>query len=729
LHIFDAFHARNCHIICIVQHFYKVPVTESTPTEMMDPAQLDSLLQNYGIAAGFIEFSGNIAATPRENRLHILNMMGIGVDSPDQLQTLLLGRELAPWLQCLPPVMVQAEGESGAVLVLAAMNDAVQVHWRLLPEQGEAVSGSAVRPSLPLVSTHTAGGRVFEQRWLALPLLPPGYHTLEVSQGESHCSCLLIVAPHRTWQAPVLLTGRVWGLSTQLYSIRSAANWGIGDFADLRQLIGKASAAGAHFVLLNPLHALDLRYPENASPYSPSDRRFLNPLYIALPDCEEYHDAAVQALAALPEQQKTLAALRSADLVDYTGVNAVKLAVLKRMYAVFAVGCRQANNDRARAYHNFVARGGSALQVFAACQAELLFDCAIGREPGFHLYLQWLADTQLQACQQLALELGMPLGLVRDLAVGSSVDGCEVATNRQLFCTAARIGAPPDNFNPEGQNWGLPPLHPEALWQDRFSLFIALLRSNMQHCGALRIDHVMALMRLWWCPDDGSNAAGAYVHYPVDVLFAILRLESVRNRCVIIGEDLGVVPPEIRTYLDGGGIYSNCVFYFEKYDGWHFRKPEHYKPQALAMIANHDVPPLAAWWNSSDLGLRRSIGLIPDDATLLAAEQFRAGEKGQLLQWLDEQGLLPSPWQDRDCTRGLDATLAQAVVRACARVESKLLSLQLDDLAGADTPVNIPGTSTEYPNWRRKIPGTLDTIFSGTGAIGMLQALQEARTA
>src|SRR5690606_21727114 len=159
-------------------------------------------------------------------------------------------------------------------------------------------------------------------------------------------------------------------------------------------------------------------------------------------------------------------------------------------------------------------------------------------------------------------------------------------------------------------------------------------RSNMQHCGGLRIDHVMALMRLWWCPDDGSNASGAYVHYPVEVLFAILRLESRRNQCVIIGEDLGVVPPEIRRYLDGAGIYSNCVFYFEKSDGWHFRKPEQYKAQALAMIANHDVPPLAAWWNGSDLLLRRSIGLIPDDDQLRAGQQYRNDEKGQLLQWL-----------------------------------------------------------------------------------------------
>jgi 4-alpha-glucanotransferase len=235
-------------------------------------------------------------------------------------------------------------------------------------------------------------------------------------------------------------------------------------------------------------------------------------------------------------------------------------------------------------------------------------------------------------------------------------------------------------------------------------------------------------MRLWWCPDDGSNASGAYVHYPVDALFAILRLESVRARCVVIGEDLGVVPPEIRRYLDEGRLYSNALFYFEKYDGWHFRKPEHYKEMALAMVANHDVPPLAAWWNGNDLALRRGIGLVPNDDKLKQEQDHRNGEKGQLLQWLDEQGLLPEEWRDRDTNRRLDATLRFALVTACSRVASRMLSVQLEDLAGVDTPVNIPGTSSEYPNWRRKIPITLDTIFANADVQDLLRALAGIRS-
>jgi len=706
-------------------------VINSTNDDRMDPERLDLLLQSYGIASEFIEFSGNVAHIPLANRVHILGTMGVQLDSAAQVEELLQARELARLEKCLPPVQVCNPGTAVSQLFLEGPVGTEVVRWRLELEDGSHQEGESDLAELSLLGTHAVGNRHFEQRQLPLPAVPEGYHRLVVQTGCGEYDSLLIAAPTRTWQPECLHEGRkLWGLSTQLYSLRSAGNWGIGDFADLRRLVQLSAANGAHFILLNPLHALDLRYPENASPYSPDDRRFLNPLYIAVQDCEDFLSPDVQEALAGSKQLATLAALRLAPHVDYTGVHAIKLAVLALMYHSFISRHEALQSPRARDFRAFVHRGGVALQVYVAHQAARLADTETQfAQPGFHLYLQWLAFNQLRDCQQFARDAGMPLGLIRDLAVGSSVDGCEVGSNAGLFCTAARIGAPPDNFNPEGQNWGLPPLLPEALQQTRFAHMIDLLRSNMRDCGALRIDHVMALMRLWWCPDDGSNASGAYVHYPVDVLFAILRLESVRNRCVVIGEDLGVVPPEIRSYLDDAAIYSNCVFYFEKYDGWHFRKPEHYKAQALAMIANHDVPPLRAWWDCKDLLLRRSIGLIPDDDRLLQEQQGRAGEKTQLLQWLAEQQLLPESWQDRQVERPLDAILAQALVAACARVESRLLSLQLDDLASVDTPVNIPGTSCEYPNWRRKIPVALEDIFSNTAAQHMLQTLREARTA
>jgi 4-alpha-glucanotransferase len=699
----------------------------------LDPGKLDRLLHAYGIASEFIEFSGNVANIPLEHRLNILRTMNVSVENATQLDELLDERATAAYLCWLPPVVVLHEGESVCVLMIDAREreematEAGKIYWRLRMEDGSECVGDCEPGALPLLSTHDCGTRLYERRLLTLPVLAPGYHQAEFSSRDCSQSCLLIVAPACTWQPDCFEHGKLWGLSVQLYSLRSADNWGMGDFADLGKLVAHAAREKAAFILLNPLHALDLRYPENASPYSPSDRRYLNPLYIAPALCPEFAEPSVQERINSAQVQAQREGLCAAPQVDYTGVQALKLDILSSLYCAFR---EREDETRARAFRDFVDRGGSPLEEFAAQQARIFPSAAsVLGESDFHLWLQWNAQQQLDACQEAALQAGMPIGLVRDLAVGSSIDGTEVKGNPGLFCEHARIGAPPDNFNPDGQNWGLPPLMPTRLQETRFAHFIALLRANMRACGALRIDHVMSLMRLWWCPDDGSNASGAYVHYPVDALFAILRLESVRNQCAVIGEDLGVVPPEIRRYLEDGRLYSNAVFYFEKYDNWHFRKPEHYKEMALAMIANHDVPPLAAWWNCGDLELRRKIGLINSDDKLRQEHDHRNGEKGQLLQWLAEQNLLPGQWHDRNVQRELDQSLRVALIRACGRAASKLVSLQIDDLACVDTPVNIPGTSAEYPNWRRKVPLPVDAIFADADAQAMMQALAQARVA
>ena len=377
-----------------------------------------------------------------------------------------------------------------------------------------------------------------------------------------------------------------------------------------------SAVRGADFILLNPLHALDIRYPENASPYSPIDRRFLNPLYIDLRMEESYSNSpAVRTLVEEPDFSRELSRLRQDPEVDYPEVFKLKYKVFDAMYSYFRERHIETGSNQAKEFTQYIAGHDGAIITFAQFQAAInLPGVQSCHEPEFHLFLQWLADRQLASCQALALELGMKVGIIRDLAVGGGSESCEVSTNPNLFCLEARIGAPPDNFNPDGQNWGLPPLRPDMLRQSHFSHFITLLRENMVSCGALRIDHIMALMRLWWCPTDGSNASGAYVHYPVDELFAILRLESRRAKCAIIGEDLGVVPPEIRAYIDGSGILSNVVFYFEKYDEKRFRLPHDYPTKALAIVANHDVPTLKAWWNTDDLKLRRELGLIASDA-------------------------------------------------------------------------------------------------------------------
>ena len=323
----------------------------------------------------------------------------------------------------------------------------------------------------------------------------------------------------------------------------------------------------------------------------------------------------------------------------------------------------------------------------------------------------------------------MAVGLIRDLAVGSKRDSAEVQLNPELFCASASVGAPPDPLAPQGQNWGLPPMNPLALRNSGFAHFIELLKDNMAHCGALRIDHIMSLMRLWWCPGQDHSGTGAYVAYPADELFAILRLESQRQQCVIIGEDLGIVPPQIRQFMSDSAVFSNLLFYFEKYDPVHFRHPRDWNRSALAMVANHDVPTLAAWWSKSDLALRNEIGLFENLDQLNAAVSARESDLIQILHWLNELHLLPENWNDFNIHRTFDNNLCQAILQAVTVSEAQLVSLQPEDLCLIHKPINIPGTSGEYPNWRRKLPVTVDELFGDPGRCNMIQAFVSSRGA
>ena len=693
-----------------------------TVQSSLDLDKLEILLRAFGIGAEFIDFGGNTIHTPLENRLRVLASMGIVVENAQQLETLLQEQraEGAPGFRV--PVRVVEAGQPFVLPLWLAAADA-DCQWRLELEDGTARSGRFRPADLPAPEGQDDAGAGL----LALDAVPPGYHRLELDDACGGYSVEIISAPARIWQPPELEQGaRLWGLSAQLYTLRSQDNWGIGDFGDLEALCRAAAGLGADFLLLNPLHCPDPGQPENASPYSPDDRRFINPWYLHLPACDDFAHASVQRLVNASDFRAELARVRDTNLVDYAAVVALKSRVLLRMFDAFK---RRTSDDSAvRAFRDFLTAEGQTLADFAAFQsARFTSEGGAMADSRFHAWLQWQAGRQLAACQQLCRQQGMRIGIVQDMAVGSNAEGCEVQTSLAGYCLQARIGAPPDYFNPLGQNWGLPPLRPDTLAHDGARFFRRLLQANMRGSGALRIDHVMSLMRLWWCPEDGSNADGAYVYYPVDLLFAILRLESQRHKCLVIGEDLGVVPPEIRHYLDSAGVFSNCLFYFEKYDGWHFRLPEHYKPRALAMITNHDVPPLDCWWYGKDLDLRYSLGLIPDEQKFADERQWRHGEKGEILAWLQTQGLLPASWQGAEPDRPLDAELKTALARACGRVASQLVSVQLDDLAGADSPVNIPGTHRQYPNWRRKLPLETAAIFDSTMALGMMKALHAGR--
>ena len=514
-----------------------------------------------------------------------------------------------------------------------------------------------------------------------------------------------IVVPERAYVPEALEHAPAWGIAAQLYSLRSARNAGIGDFGDLARLATIANDSGASAVALNPLHQLDLTNPSSASPYAPLSRRYLNALYIDVRAAAAEFGASLEGLDAR--------ALRDTRLVDYRGVAAYKLEALERCYARLRE--RRPWNDFAAADPHLrdVARYEAIMEELSALDDEVyswqqwpseLQDsggAAVERIAAQHadrveffIFVQWLADRQLAVAATAAS--AMPIGLYRDLAVGVDLASADVWSDPSAFALGLSVGAPPDPLNAAGQNWGLVPFHPQVLRERRYEPFIALLRANMRHAGALRIDHVMGLRRLFCIPRALPHGGGAYVNYDFDAMLGIVALESVRNRCTIVGEDLGTVPEGFRERTMPARVFSCRVLYFERdWDG-RFRSPGEYPVDAVASTGTHDLPTLAGWWDRADQTTR-----------------------GQLLAALAATGI--------EVEDGALTALLVAAYRYLARSRSRLVLLQLEDGIGSPDQVNVPGTVDEEPNWQRKLLVPVEALPTHSIFAAIVHALREER--
>ena len=550
--------------------------------------------------------------------------------------------------------------------------------------------------------------------------------------------------------------GRIWGLALQLYALRSARNWGIGDFGDLQYAVAGAAELGAQAVGINPLHALFRHNPEHASPYSPASRLALNVLYIDVEAVPEFAQCYPTGLDASAHAQREAA--RADVQVDYRAVADLKWPMFERLYAQFRVEHLATNSARARAFQFFVLEQGNGLMRVALYQAlqehlQRLDANAWGwpvwpqeyRDPeapavqaflvtqrervDFYLYIQWLADSQLGACAQRARADGMAIGLYRDLAVGVDRAGADAWAYQKFYAHTASIGCPPDDFSLEGQNWGLPPMIPDALREAAYEPFIAMLRANMRHAGALRIDHVMGLMRLFWVPAGESAAAGGYVNYPLEDLLGILALESQRQSCLVIGEDLGTVPDEIRVAMQRLGVLSYRLLYFQQDASGEFIAPMDYPEQALVAVSTHDLATLAGFWHEADIDERARLGLFPSSEIEHAQRAQRARERERLIAALVRAQLWPT---DSAPPLHMTSALAQAVHVLLALTPAKMLLVQAEDLLGQQVAVNLPGTDRERANWRIKWGRGLEAFFNDAQVrhvADLINALRPTRTA
>ncbi len=704
---------------------------------------LEDLCTHFGIAPEYLDFAGGRHRVTDENLVALLAELGVDASTPQQITAAGRVAQAALWREALPPVLALGADTARWSVVVRLPVSTAQLRWVLTEEEGVRHQGEADAATLEIVDCAMIDGESLVACRLTIAVtLPPGYHALTVEglTGET----LLIAAPPACYQPPALRDdGRVWGAAVQLYSLRSRRNWGMGDFGDLRCLVEHWAGCGADIIGVNPLHALFPHNPVHISPYSPSSRRGLNVLYIdveAVPEYAECEPARRRVGSAA--FQARLAALRDSALVDHAGVAAAKFEVLELLYAHFREHHLRSGSERAREFREFQVEGVEALRqhaLFDTLQAHFhATDAAIWgwpvwppeyRDPAseavsrfaernlerieWNEYLQWQASRQLSQVSRRCRALGLGVGLYLDLAVSVDRAGSDVWTGQAHYAVAATVGAPPDEFNPAGQGWGLPPWRPDRLRADRYRLFLQTLRKNMGSASALRIDHVMGLMRLFWIPPGRTARDGAYVHYALDEMLAIVTLESQRNRCMVVGEDLGTVPDEIRAALAERGILSCRLLYFERADDGAFKPPGEYPRDALVTISTHDLPTLAGWWQGRDLRVRRELGLIDDDDSLHEQLGERARARVLLLQALARDHRLPpqtSP--EAAALEALTPALLESIHVFLAETPSRIMLLQIEDALGVVDQANLPATVNEHPNWRRKLPVALDEASS-----------------
>jgi 4-alpha-glucanotransferase len=723
---------------------------------MYDQSESDLLrllADRSGIAADYYDIAGTRHVTTDETRRAILAAMNLRVANREELIAELEAWDNRWWLRGCEPVHVLRLGRDAGTWSwygpCEGSDEAeLQVQWSLYGENGETRYERAEGPGLRTEETRTIQGRRFVRVTLAFPQdLPLGYYSIKVhakgGDTKTESTFRLIVAPERSYIPDELQQGiRWWGVALQLYSLRSHHNWGVGDFRDLGAVIEWAGKRlGAAVIGLNPLHALKNTKPYHISPYSPTSRLFLNDLYIdvtQVPECWRGPD--VQSLLADPSFRSRIEAARRCEFVDYDEVRSTKREVLELCYRTFLRDNFEGvepeltpMTDRGRSFQRFTEQEGESLAHYALFQAlEEERQSALSKsmiwedwpEPyrtrssdaleefrrrqmprvRFFQYLQWLAAEQLLEVVKKTREAGMPIGLYHDLALGSDRYGADGWLHQEVLAFKADCGAPPDAFAPEGQNWGFSPLDPLRLRASGYRYFIELLRNNLRYGGAIRIDHVMALFRLFWIPRGLPPARGTYVHYRDDELLAILALESMRAKAVVIGEDLGTVPDWVRDRLGAAGVFSYRVFYFERehWGGW--KPPAHYPVQSLAVVTTHDLPTLGGYWEGVDIETRSTLGLFPSEEAQNAMWAERHREKAGILAALKSEGLLPSGMPDDPAEVPMMTTeLMEAILQYLACTPASIVLANIEDVLGTRCQANLPGTVDQHPNWRRKV--------------------------
>ncbi|HVQ98651.1 MAG TPA: 4-alpha-glucanotransferase [Mycobacterium sp.] len=706
------------------------------------PPSLIELAGRFGIATDYEDWARRRVNATENTLVAVLGAFGVAAATETERCAALAAHDREYWARALPPTIVGRAGARSSFWVHVTHGHPAEAWLQL--EDG------TVRTGIRQVDNFTApfelDGRMVGEASFELPDdLPLGYHRVHLCSGDARdsvASAALIVTPGWLGLPERLGARRAWGLAAQLYSVRSRQSWGVGDLTDLTDLaVWSASGHGAGYVLVNPLHAAAPTTPMEPSPYLPTSRRFVNPLYLRVEAIPEfaYLRKRGRVWRLRDHLQRHADAL---DAIDRDAAWKAKRAAISLVYRV------PRSAGRELAYAAFCTREGSALDDFATW-------CALAEQYGgdwhqwpeslqhpgadgvaefvaknstavdFHRWLQWQLDEQLAAAQSHAVGAGMPLGIVHDLAVGVHADGADSWALQDVLAPGVSAGAPPDEFNQLGQDWSQPPWRPDRLEEQEYEPFRALIRTVLRHAGGVRIDHIIGLFRLWWIPRGEAPTQGTYVRYDHEAMIGIAALEAHRAAAVVVGEDLGTVEPWVRDYLRARGVLGTSILWFElDRDGDPASggplPAERWREYCLSSVTTHDLPPTAGYLAGEHVRLRDSLGLLTRsvDEELAAAQTERAA-------WLAELrrvGLLSKHADVQQIVLALHEYLG--------RTPSRLLGVALTDAVGDRRTQNQPGTTDEYPNWRVPLSGPdgrpmmLEDVFRDPGAIALLEAMR-----
>jgi 4-alpha-glucanotransferase len=696
--------------------------------------ELTELAEAYGVATNFWDWRGNHVTVARATVVAVLTALDVAVDTPESVRQSLEDVRDAAWRRTLPACTVVRQGERREIAVHVPDGERLTVRV-FLEDGGPPVELAHVDRYVE--SRKVAGALVGEATVALPPDLPLGWHTIEARVGQGTTAVVvtdaLVVTPvHLGLPASMGEHGRAWGFMTQLYSVRSKRSWAHGDLEDLGELARWSGAElGAGFVLVNPLHAPAPTVPVEPSPYLPVTRRFVSPLYIRVEEVPEFGYLSGAARSEVERMGLELRALNTADvLIDRDAVWEAKRSALTMLHAVPRSPGRQVDYDL------FVEQEGEGLRDFATwCALAEVHGAVWSQWPDslqdprsavvartanneladrvdFYCWLQWIVDGQLGAAQRRAIDAGMSLGVVHDLAVGVHADGSDTWALQDVMARGVTVGAPADAFNQQGQDWSQPPWRPDRLAEAGYAPYRDMLRTVLRHAGGVRVDHVIGLFRLWWVPEGSLPSEGTYVRFDHDALVGILALEAHRAGALVVGEDLGTVEPWVRDYLAERGILGTSILWFEQnWDEGIPLPPESWRELCLAAVTTHDLPPTAGYLAGEHIRIRAELGLLTR-----TVEEERRIDAEQRAAWLDL--LVARGWLAEDAREDEQAVVV-GLHRALAATPSRLLGVSLTDAVGDRRAINQPGTDKEYPNWQ--VP-----LADGSGTPVLLEDLMSS---